>query len=196
MSKDGEDLEVPPPRVEDSGDKNSPKQGTPKGSRVEELSYELMQLNLQRKRLKVMKSQQLTSSSSSNEESDASSKEEAKGKRGRKGDKRYYNTTSFNYDNLSPPSAFTSIPVGKAPHFNGMKYTKWKYVMIMHLISLNPSVWIIVYTVVDFSKDDEEPGYEKLEQIHLNAQATSVLLSSLEKDEFDRVNGLQKAKEI
>jgi hypothetical protein len=114
MSKAGDEVEVAPPRVGDSGDKNSPKHGTPKGSRVEELSSELMQLKLQRKidklkkKLKDSKSRQLTSSSSSNEESDASFEEEVKGKRRRKGDKRSYNTTSFNYDNLHPSSAVTA----------------------------------------------------------------------------------------
>jgi hypothetical protein len=44
--------------------------------------------------------------------------------------------------------------------------------------------------------EDEKLGYEQLQQIHRNAQATSILLSSLEKDEFDRVNGLEKAKDI
>jgi hypothetical protein len=39
-------------------------------------------------------------------------------------------------------------------------------------------------------------GFEQLQQIHQNAQATSILLSSLEKDEFDRVNDLEKAKYI
>jgi hypothetical protein len=112
MSKAREQVEVPPPRVDDSGDKNSSKHNTPKGSRVEELSSELMQLKLQRKidklkkKLKVMKSSQLTSSSLSNEESDASSEEEVKGKRGRKGDKKSYNTTSFNYDNFPSSSTF------------------------------------------------------------------------------------------
>jgi hypothetical protein len=53
----------------------------------------------------------LTSSSSSNEETDASSKEEAKGKRGRKEDKKSYNTTFFNYDNLPSSNVFTSIPM-------------------------------------------------------------------------------------
>jgi hypothetical protein len=37
---------------------------------------------------------------------------------------------------------------------------------------------------------------EQLQQIHRNTQASSVLLSSLEKDEFDRANGLEKAKDI
>jgi hypothetical protein len=85
-----------------------------------------MQIKLQRKinKLKAPKTQQLTSSSSSNKESDTTFKEEVKSKRRRKGDKRSYNTTSFNYDKLSPSSAFTSVPVGKAPHFDGMSYTK------------------------------------------------------------------------
>jgi hypothetical protein len=68
--------------------------------------------------------------------------------------------------------------------------------MKMHLISLNLSVRTIVRTGVDFSDEDEEPGFEQLQQIHRNAQASSVLLSSLEKDDFDRVNGLEKAKDI
>jgi hypothetical protein len=68
--------------------------------------------------------------------------------------------------------------------------------MKMHLILLNLSIWTIVRTGIDFSEEDEEPGFEQLQQIHHNAQATSVFLSSLEKDEFDRVNGLEKAKDI
>jgi hypothetical protein len=99
----------------------------------------------------------LVSSPSSNEKTDASSEEEAKGKKGRKGDKRSCNTTSFNYDNLPHSSAFTSIPIGKAPHFDGMDYTNWRYSMKMHLISLNLSIWTIVHTCVDLLDEDEEP---------------------------------------
>jgi hypothetical protein len=66
----------------------------------------------------------------------------------------------------------------------------------MHLISLNLSVWTIVRTGVEFPDEDEEPDFEQLQEIHHNAQATLVLLSLLEKDEFDRVNGLEKAKDI
>jgi hypothetical protein len=53
--------------------------------------------------------------------------------------------------------------------------------MKMHLISLNLSVWTIVHIGVDFSDEDEEPGFEQLQQIHHNAQASSVLLSLLKK---------------
>jgi hypothetical protein len=123
MLKDGDNMEILPPKGDASGGKTTPITGTPKGSCVVQLSSELKQLKLQRKidklkkKLKDSKSWQLTFSSSSNEETDDSSKEEVKGKRGRKGDKRYYHTTSFNYDNLPPSNAFTSVPVGKAPLF-------------------------------------------------------------------------------
>jgi hypothetical protein len=78
----------------------------------------LKQLKLQRKidklkkKLKESKSHELASPSSSNEETDASSKEEVKDKKGGKGDKRSYNTTPFNYDNLPNFSTFTLVPVG------------------------------------------------------------------------------------
>jgi hypothetical protein len=84
MSKARDDVDEvppPPPKGDASGGKITPIVDTPKGSRVEQLSSELMQLKLQRKidklkkKLKDSKSRQLTSSSSSNEETDDSSKE-------------------------------------------------------------------------------------------------------------------------
>jgi hypothetical protein len=111
MSKVGDGVhEIPPPPMGDgSGGKTTPIDGALRDSRVEQLSSELKQLKLQRKidKLKDSKSRELASSSSSNEETDASSEEEAKGKKGRKGDKRSYNTTYFNYDNLPHSSTFT-----------------------------------------------------------------------------------------
>jgi hypothetical protein len=68
--------------------------------------------------------------------------------------------------------------------------------MRMHLISLSSSVWNIVHVGVNFLDKDEEPDFEQLQQIHRNAQACSVLLSSFEKYEFDRINDLEKAKYI
>jgi hypothetical protein len=128
MSKAGDGVsEVPPsPKGDASDGKTTPIDGASRNSRMEQLSSELKQLKLQRKvdKLKNSKSRELVSFSSSNEETDASSKEEDKGKRRRKGDKKSYNTTSFNHDNLSPSNAFTLVPVGKAPRFDGTNYTK------------------------------------------------------------------------
>jgi hypothetical protein len=55
ISKTEENMEVPPPRVDDTGDKNSPKHDTLKGSHVEKLPSELIQLKLQRKIDKLKK---------------------------------------------------------------------------------------------------------------------------------------------
>jgi hypothetical protein len=149
MSKAGDNVDEvppPPPKGDTFGGKTSPIVGTPNGSQVEQLSSELMQLKLQRKIDKLKKklmdsnNRQLTSSSSSNEETNDSFEEEVKGKRGRKGDKSSYKTTSFKYDNLSPSNAFTSVPIDKTPRFDRMDYTKWRYSMKVHLILLNPSV--------------------------------------------------------
>jgi hypothetical protein len=68
--------------------------------------------------------------------------------------------------------------------------------MKMHLILLNLSVWTTVRICVEFPDEGEELDFEQLQQIHRNAQATSILLPSLENDEFDRVNGLVKIKDI
>jgi hypothetical protein len=55
MSKAGGKVEVLPPKGNGSGGKNSPKNGSPKGSHVEHLFSELMQLKLQRKIDKLKK---------------------------------------------------------------------------------------------------------------------------------------------
>jgi hypothetical protein len=68
--------------------------------------------------------------------------------------------------------------------------------MMMHLISLGPSVWKIVRVGVDFLDEQEETDFEQLQQIHHSAQACMVLIYSLEKYEFDRVNGREKANNI
>jgi hypothetical protein len=64
----------------------------------------------------------------------------------------------------------------------------------MHLISLNPSIWTIVRTSVDFTDEDEEPGFEQLQQFHRNAQATSVLLSSFKNMSLIGLMALRRPK--
>jgi hypothetical protein len=66
----------------------------------------------------------------------------------------------------------------------------------MHLMLLNSRVWKVVCTSVDFLEERETSDYNQLQQIHYNTQASNVFLTSLEKDEYDRVDGLEKASEI
>jgi hypothetical protein len=45
---------------------------------------------------------------------------------------------------------------------------------------------VVACAIVDFPEENEEPDFEQLQQLHHNAQASLVLLSSLEKDEFSQ----------
>jgi hypothetical protein len=87
-----------------------------------------------------------------------------------------------------------SIPLGKPPHFDGEDYAFWSHKMRSHLFSLHPSIWEIVENGMQFDNTDT-PIFIN-EQIHKNAQATTVLLASLCRDEYIKVSGLDNAKQI
>jgi hypothetical protein len=172
----------PPP-----GDMDTSEAPTLRGSNVDELTSELMVLKLKKLKRKKMKIQEVSSSSSSNEEGSVSSSDNKsiqekkdKGKR-KNGDKPSNNTTSFNYDSMPSNHSFTSVHVGKPPRFDGMNYAKWRHAMKVHLMSLNLSVWKVVYASVNFLKDDETLDYNQIQQMHYNAKAINVLPSSLER---------------
>jgi hypothetical protein len=44
--------------------------------------------------------------------------------------------------------------------------------------------------------EDEQPVVDQLQKIHRNAQAISILTSSIDKDEFNRVDGLDVVKDV
>jgi hypothetical protein len=66
--------------------------------------------------------------------------------------------------------------------------------MRSHLFSLHPSIWEIVENGMHFDSTDN-PVFIN-EQIHKNAQATTVLLASLCRDEYIKERGLDNAKQI
>jgi hypothetical protein len=66
--------------------------------------------------------------------------------------------------------------------------------MRSHLFSLHPSIWVIVENRMLFDSTDN-PIFIN-EQIHKNAQATTILLASLCRDEYHKVSGLDNAKQI
>jgi hypothetical protein len=61
---------------------------------------------------------------------------------------------SFNYNNMSSSTAYTSIPVGKARYFDGTSYNEWKHYMKNYLYSISPEVWQVFCDGVDFLDDD------------------------------------------
>jgi hypothetical protein len=103
---------------------------------------------------------------------------------------------SFHYSRIpqSTNAHLLSIPLGKPPHFDGEDYGFWSHKMCSHLFSLHPSIWEIVESGMKFDSTDS-PMFIN-EQIHKNAQATTVLLASLCTDEYHKMSGLDNAKQI
>jgi hypothetical protein len=74
----------------------------------------------------------------------------------------------------------------------------WSDKMRHHLTSLHKSIWDIVeYGVQVPKKGYKDYDSEKVKQIqHFNSQATTILLASLSREEYNKVQGLKSAKEI
>jgi hypothetical protein len=103
---------------------------------------------------------------------------------------------SFNYDNMPSTTVYTSIPVGKAHYFDGTCYNQWKLCMKNYLYSNSPKVCQVVCDGVHFLDNDEDPTPNQLQKSHRNAQAISILTSSIHKEEFNRVDSLDVAKDV
>jgi hypothetical protein len=103
---------------------------------------------------------------------------------------------SFDYSRIpyNSNAHLLFIPLGKPPHFDGEDYSFWSHKMCSHLFSLHPSIWEIVENVMHFDSTNNPILIN--EQIHKNAQATTVLLASLCNDEYNKVSGLDNAKQI
>jgi hypothetical protein len=103
---------------------------------------------------------------------------------------------SFDYSHIpfNSNAHLLSIPLGKAPHFDGEDYSFWSHKMRSHLFPLHPSIWEIVENGMHFDSTDN-PMFIN-EQIHKNTQATTVLRASLCRDEYNKVSGLDNAKQI
>jgi hypothetical protein len=107
-----------------------------------------------------------SSSSPHNDEDDSSSKK-----------KPINQNYSFDYSRIpyNSNTHFLSIPLGKPPHFDGEDYSFWSHKMRSHLFSLHPSIWEIVENRMHFDSTDNAMFIN--EQIHKNAQATTVFAS-------------------
>ena len=111
--------------------------------------------------------------------------------------KGIYSHMSFDYGQIMKGSTLhtPSVNIGKPPHFDGTRYTDWSYKMKMHLIAAR--LWEVVDVGVMIPTDeDREITPEEVHNLHQNAQAVALLVSSLAPDEFRKVNGMESAKQI
>jgi hypothetical protein len=129
MSKTRKHDKVPPPPLGEDGNPIVGEDGvnteTSTAPTLEELMRRLEELTTENKKLRAKAKNKKTKGNSSSSEEDSSfeddvSKKEKKGRRNH--DKPSYNSMYFNYNNMPNSTAYTFIPVGKAPYFDKISY--------------------------------------------------------------------------
>jgi hypothetical protein len=102
------------------------------------------------------------------------------------------------YPRISKRTPLLFIPLGKPPVFDNEDYCMLSDKMRHHLTSLHASIWDIVEFGAQVpSVGDEGYDSDEVAQIrHFNSQATTILLASLCREEYNKVQGLKSAKEI
>jgi hypothetical protein len=113
-------------------------------------------------------------------------------------ERKKYSKIPLRYPRISKRTPLLFVPLGKPPYFDGENYCMWSDKMSHHLTSLHESIWDIVEFGAQAPKvGDEDYDLDEAAQIrHFNSQATSVLLASLCREEYNKVQGLKSAKEI
>jgi hypothetical protein len=113
-------------------------------------------------------------------------------------ERKKFSKIPLRYSRISKHTPLLSVPLGKPPTFDGEDYARWSDMMRYHLTSLHKSIWDIVEFGVQVpSVGDEDYDEDEVAQIqHFNSQATTILLASLSREEYNKVQGLKSAKEI
>jgi hypothetical protein len=113
-------------------------------------------------------------------------------------ERKKYSKMSLRYPRISKRAPLLSVPLGKPPYFDGEDYCMWSDKMRHHLTSLHASIWDIVEFGAQVpTVGDEDYDLDEVAQIrHFNSQATTILLASLCREEYNKVQGLKSAKEI
>jgi hypothetical protein len=113
-------------------------------------------------------------------------------------ERKKFSRIPLRYPRISKHAPLLFVPLGKPPYFDGEDYCMWSDKMRHHLTSLHASIWDIVEigaqvpTVGDEGYDSDEVAQIR----HFNSQATTILLASLCREEYNKVQGLKSAKEI
>jgi hypothetical protein len=113
-------------------------------------------------------------------------------------ERKKYSKMPLRYPRISKRTPLLFVPLGKPSVFEGEDYSMWSDKMRHHLTSLHKSIWDIVeYGAQVPKKGDNNYDSEEVDQImHFNSQATTILLASLSREEYNKVQGLKSAKEI
>jgi hypothetical protein len=113
-------------------------------------------------------------------------------------ERKKYSKMPLCYPRISKRAPLLSVPLGKPPYFDGEDYCMWSDKMRHHLTSLHESIWDIVEFGAQASQvGDEDYDSDEAAQIrHFNSQSTLILLTSLCREEYNKVQELKNAKQI
>jgi hypothetical protein len=113
-------------------------------------------------------------------------------------ERKKYSKIPHRYPRISKHAPLLSVPLGKPPYFDGEDYCMWSDKMRYHLTSLHESIWdIIEFGAQAPQVGDEDYDSDEAAQVrHFNSQDNSILLSSLCREEYNKVQGFKSAKEI
>jgi hypothetical protein len=113
-------------------------------------------------------------------------------------ERKKYSKMPLRYPRIPKHAPLLSVPLGKAPYFDGEDYCMWSDKMRHHLTSLHESIWdIVVFGVQAPQVGDKDYDSDEATQIrHFNSQATYILLAFLCREEYNKVQGLKNVKEI
>jgi hypothetical protein len=113
-------------------------------------------------------------------------------------ERKKFSKIPLRYPRISKRTPLLSVPLGKPLVFYGEDYCMWSDKMRHHLTSLHASIWdIIEFGAQVPSVGDEGYNLNEVAQIrHFNSQATTILLASLCREKYNKVQGLKSAKEI
>jgi hypothetical protein len=145
-----------------------------------------------KKKMKKVVYYETDSSSPSTSDSDMSSVTSKRHER------KKFSKIPLRYPRISKHTPLLSVSLGKPPTFNGEDYSRWSEMMKYHLTSLHTSIWHIVEFGAQVpSIGDKDYDADEVAQLqHFNSQATTILLTSLSREEYNKVQGLKSAKEI
>jgi hypothetical protein len=104
-------------------------------------------------------------------------------------ERKKFSKIPLRYPHISKHTPLLSVPLGKPLIFDGEDYCMWSDKMRHHLTSLHASIWDIVeFGAQEPSVGDEGYDSDEVAQIrHFNSQATTILLASLSREEYNKV---------
>jgi hypothetical protein len=113
-------------------------------------------------------------------------------------ERKKYSKMPLRYPRISKRAPLLFVHLGKPLYFDGEDYCMWSDKMRHHLTSLHKRIWYIVEFGAQAPRvGDKDYDSDEAAQIwHFNSQATSILLASLYREEYNKVQGLKSTKEI